>query len=224
MVVYVAVVLFLTAAWLITWFTYAHAASKPVSRFRVVDRDFIFEVYEVCSRVRDVLTQHNLFYCLSAGAALGSARACAPLSHDDDVDFFVLKQDLARIRTILEAHPDKFFNVHLADFGLQFDVVGCRPYVDLFALEKCPDGSYRYDGHFDRNRDYLTAEDIQNVALLPFGNTRVHQLKDPKPYLARHYGSDWDSVCVVRCMHRNSGLSFLKCLGVWNVYLNDRIV
>lgn len=212
-------VLFLVL-WLTTWILFAYnAVHHPVQAvFKVNEKRFLEDMNFLAQYVSCKIHDQGIPISIACGTALAAARQGTALSHDDDVDFFIKKQDSAKVEKILRQDP-LIVDVRKVSFGLQFSVKGKQSYCDIFFLAKQPDSSdWKYSGHHDREVDYFTDEDWKDLAKLPYGRDgEAVQLRHPNAYLTRFFGPRWKTFVVVKPMHSDKRQPLYKGMDIASV-------
>jgi len=206
--------------WLTTWILFAYNAVHPFmfTAFRINNKEYLDDMAYLADYISCKIYDLGIPISISCGSALGAARHGGPLAHDDDVDFFIKQKDGKQVETILR-NDSNVAKVNLSKFGLQLTMKGRQSYCDIFFLSKVAGSNkWKFCGHPDRDWDYFTDDDWENLAKLPYGNNReAVQLRYPDTYLTRMFGPQWKTLVVVKPMHGSKKYPLYRGLDVVGV-------
>lgn len=179
--------------------------------------------YQLMMEVDRILKVHAIPYWATCGTVLGVVRHKGMIPWDDDLDIAMHEKDVGRLLElekvlnqaglVLCYHPKfDFYKICFADGQPIFKENGEKypwtyPFVDIFPLVEV-EGKYTYRGGFwqgmFKNKDYYLPEDLQlPLDQLPFGPMMLSVAKNPRKYLRRMYGYDWNKVAYVTYDHRH---------------------
>ena len=205
--------------WLTTWFLFAYQAVHPTlsTCFEIQPKEYLDDMHYLAQHVSSQIHERGIPISIACGTALGAARQGSALQHDDDVDFFIKKQDAKEVENILRQDPT-CYNIHKTSFGLQFNIRDRKSYCDIFFLSKQLNSKiWKYTGNSDQEWDYFTDEDWECIEKLPYGGGEAVQLKYPEAYLTRCFGKDWKTLVVVKAKHGSKRYPLYKGLDIVGV-------
>lgn len=179
------------------------------------------QFYHLMMKVDTILKKQAIPYWATCGTVLGIVRHQGMIPWDDDIDIAMYHKDIDRLLAlenelhkaglVLCYHPRfEFYKICFADGQPILKENGEKypwtyPFVDIFPLVEV-DGKYTYPCIFWQNmsinKDYYLPEDLQEpFNHMPFGPLLLPVAKNPKKYVRRMYGYDWNKVAYVTYDH-----------------------
>ena len=140
---------------------------------------------ENLSIIKDFLDFHNLSFGLIAGTLLGAIREHDFISHDEDIDLFVLEEQQDQLLDLLPQLHNIGFVVARYDRRGLLSIIRNGEYIDLYIFKKIGKGIRHCCGWC------IPETYLENTISFSFKN---HFFKIPKQYeqyLRYQYGDNW---------------------------------
>ncbi len=189
-----------------------------------VPEERVAEMYQLLKDVHEVLSNHEIRYCMDAGTLLGAVRNSGIIPWDaTDMNLSIDIADQGRLEAILSEFKDLGYLV-LQDSGYKIVAdngntlieegsdIARYPSIQIAVMHKAGDKIVYYDP--GRTEPYAPAFFFKNerypLKAYKLGELKLFGPADPYGYLDRYYG-DWDSFAVIYTnKHGHSGDDFLR--------------
>lgn len=173
------------------------------------DKRYIKFLYKCFYDLHNVLVNNKIMYFASGGTLLGAVRHKGIIQWDDDVDLeisykdipqiFALKDQLKQIGYKIVKHSDSKNKIDWIKINSIKKVDGKISSIDLFPIF-IDNGRTNFESdHADKiwPKAYHKVKDLFPLQTLKFGSGVVVCPKNPKPYLDRSYGKNWNKIGYV---------------------------
>lgn len=134
---------------------------------------------------KDIMDEHNIFFALTAGTALGAIREKRFIEHDEDIDLALFNEDKQRVIDILPELYYVGFKVVRYNRRHVISIMRNNDYIDLYFFEKINEKEYDCDGCM------ILAEFMENTRSYSFLGRDFMMPLNVEGYLACEYGDNW---------------------------------
>jgi len=133
----------------------------------------------------DIAKRNSLFFGLIGGTLLGAIREDDFITHDEDIDLFVLKEDKDIFLNMLPMLLDHGFKIARYDRRGLISVIRNEEYIDVYLFSKFTDNIRICSGWCIPERFLL------DTIYIDFQEIKVLIPKDYLMYLEYEYGENW---------------------------------
>jgi phosphorylcholine metabolism protein LicD len=199
---------------------------KKYNTYQLKD-EYVTQLYQLAEDIHNLLVTEEIPYIIQGGTLLGSVRHGGLIPWDDDLDFFILEEDLPKLKNIFSKITDlgfhikaqenivKIFYTNEDSYKYVFFKFGKFPHIeekinspmiDVFVLKYHKEREvYHYVNKKDNERwpgGYFKYDEIFPIKKdYKYGKLLLHGPNKYDEYLSRHYGKDWASVGYIKQRH-----------------------
>lgn len=136
---------------------------------------------------KKIMEEHNLRFLLAYGSLLGAVREKDFISHDEDIDLMMAKEDMPQFLSILFSLRNEGFEVVRYERRGFLSIMRKKEYIDIYFFHE-----YEADNRLIKccmdicPKVFLTEKDA-----IPFQGAYFEVPKDIKKYLEFNYGKNW---------------------------------
>jgi hypothetical protein len=161
----------------------------------LIQRD-IFSIYEQMS---SILRPKGIIFWNIGGSLLGSVRARSLIPWDDDGDVFMPSDHIDAFKATKDAFHATGIELleYKSPYKVQFKLRKNHAFIDIFIVEIQTDKYVAVEKaarlRWPNNWFFVDEVGDPFENMLQLGSTDVPSPQNPKPYLLRHYGDDWET-------------------------------
>lgn len=135
---------------------------------------------------KEILDKGGLYFGLMFGTLLGAIREHDFITHDQDIDLFILSEDEEKFKSILfDLREAGFELIRYERFGL-YSIYRDGDYIDFFSMKPFTKG-VRYTGA----ADYLLEKYLLETTYIEFKGSKFRVPKKNEEFLEFFYGANW---------------------------------
>lgn len=152
---------------------------------------------------KTIMDKYNIPFTLAYGTLLGAIRENDFITHDEDIDIAILREDEEIFLDLLFEFQKNGFVVGRYEDDL-LSLIRKNEYIDIYIFKKSMFGLL---GYRHRGIKYLKNKYLINTIKYSFLNENFDIPKEYIKYLEDEYGSNWKT--PIKNMHGNPGV-YLK--------------
>lgn len=176
-------------------------------------------IYEMLSLVHTLCQKNDINYWICAGTLLGAVRHQDLIPWDDDADVKVDARQRRALLAALKTLDPTLWSFHRMYFGYKLcpagaprsvAIEGCKyryPALDIFLMQaNTKTGQYEYfteEAALEFSKEFHLLSEVFPLRLYTFGALQVFGPREPRPYLDRAYGTNWNEVAWKNYNHEH---------------------
>lgn len=186
------------------------------------DPKLAIALYQIAKDASEVLDHYKIPYSAGFGTLLGAIRHHGIIPHDDDLDFIITKEDIPKLLTTKDDFKKLGYTLFSDMQEGHENIVGYKlysekpitltngksfkPFLDLFVFKKKGDKYIVYPkkGRKMFPKAAFTEDEFNSLKEYNFGEFKLKGFSNPKLFLTRFYGENWDKQIVVSHNHRGA--------------------
>lgn len=135
--------------------------------------------------VKDVLDKNGLYFGLMFGTLLGAIREHDFITHDEDIDLFILSEDEEKFKSILFKLREVGFELIRYERSGLYSIFRNGEYIDFYTMKPFKKGVRYWGG------DYLLEKYLIDTILIDFQGVKFVVPTKCEEFLELCYGSNW---------------------------------
>lgn len=165
-------------------------------------KTIIKKLYKMMFVVHNTLLRNNIPYMADGGTLIGAIRHKGIIPWDNDLDILVDERDVKTIlsrqfRKELERYDMKVNRIKNGWLKVHYIHSRAGEGMDIFPVRKMKGNILFYSDPTPRHwfpKAWQNYKDLFPLKEYKFGNMYILGSRNPEPYLARYYGTDWRRV------------------------------
>lgn len=147
--------------------------------------------YENLLLIKNKFDENNIKFGLIYGTLLGAIRENDFISHDEDIDLFVLSEDEIKFREILfELNKNEFELIRYERSGL-YSILRKGEYIDFYIMKPYSKG-VRWNGA----DNFILEKFVTETKFIKFKGEEFLVPKESEKFLEFFYGKEWGTPIV----------------------------